>query len=140
MHTYVHSYNNKHTYSTYIYCSFIEFIAIYIQRYMQKIYTNNTSCTHITLSISTWNSTACVAMRDNALHSAVSYSEQLILAQSLTGLVTIIALCYALYTAYTILTKRVFTQSMNDNINYLLLIPIALCAAMGGYCWCVSVT
>ena len=74
-------------------------------------------------------------MRDNALDSAVSYSEQLILTQSLTGLVTIIALCYALYTAYTILTKRVFTQSMNDNINYLLLIPIALCATMGGYCW-----
>ncbi len=76
-----------------------------------------------------------MTIRDDALHSAVSYSEKLILAQSLTGIVTIIALCYALYTAFTILTKRVFTQSMNDNINYLLLIPIALCASMGGYCW-----
>lgn len=85
-----------------------------------------------------YNSTSCQQIRDHALSAAVSYSGELILAQSLAGVTTIISLIYALFTAYSILTKRVFTQSMNDNINYLLLIPIALCAAMGGYCWWMS--
>lgn len=82
-----------------------------------------------------YNSTACTSIRDAALHAAEASSRDFILAQSLAGVVIIIAKIYALYTAYNILTTRVFTQSMNDNINYLLLIPMASCAAIGAYYW-----
>jgi len=87
------------------------------------------------LCLSMYNSTDCQRIRDSALAASVEYSGQLILAQSLAGVVIILILSYALYTAFHILTTRVFTQSMNDNINYLLLIPIASCAAIGAYYW-----
>jgi hypothetical protein len=40
-----------------------------------------------------------------------------------------------IYLCFCILTKAVITESMNDVINYLLVLPIAGCTGMAYYMW-----
>lgn len=64
---------------------------------------------------------------------ALLWGRQVTLAQGVVGVINIVLITSSLYLCYRILTSPVITQSMNDIINYLLLIPIGGCAGIGSY-------
>jgi hypothetical protein len=83
--------------------------------------------------IAMYNSTDCSNIRREAETAALLWGRQITLAQGIVGIINILEIASSLYLCYRILTLPVITQSMNDVINYLLLIPIGGCAGMGAY-------
>lgn len=83
-----------------------------------------------------YNATDCEQIRDDAIDDAVEWGTSLIIAESIIGLVSLLLIALAIYISVEILTAPVITQSMLDVINYLLVLPIAACAAQTwGFWW-----
>ena len=80
-----------------------------------------------------YNSTDCQNIRDEAESNALLWGEQITLSEGIVGIMNLVMIFASLYLCYRILTSPVITQSMNDIISYLLLIPIGGCAGMGAY-------
>lgn len=49
------------------------------------------------------------------------------------GIINIFQIGLSMYICTNILTSTVITQSMNDSINYLLMLPIGACSGLGFY-------
>ena len=63
----------------------------------------------------------------------VRWSTQLTLIQAVASVFVLAIILMTIYLCFRILTKAVITESMNDIINYLLLLPIAGCSGMAYY-------
>ena len=61
------------------------------------------------------------------------FFRNLLLAQSIMGIFNILQIALSMYICTNILTSAVITQSMNDSINYLLMLPIVACIGLGVY-------
>ena len=72
-----------------------------------------------------YNSTACTSIRDDAIHFALERGKSLTLSQGLIGTVVMFEIGFSMYLCTRILTHSVITESMNDIINVLLILPIA---------------
>ena len=83
--------------------------------------------------LANFNSTDCQSIRDTAESNALLWGEQITLSEGIVGTLNLVMIFASLYLCYRILTSPVITQSMNDIISYLLLIPIGGCAGMGIY-------
>merc|ERR1711871_220886 len=83
--------------------------------------------------LANFNSTDCQSIRDTAESNALLWGEQITLSEGIVGTLNLVMIFASLYLCYRILTSPVITQSMNDIISYLLLIPIGGCASMGIY-------
>jgi hypothetical protein len=62
-------------------------------------------------------------------------SRTLILIQGCVGIFNCFQIGVCMYLCYHILSAQVITKSMNDTMNYLLVLPIAGCAGITGYTW-----
>ena len=85
--------------------------------------------------IANYNATDCGDYRDSSIFEAVEWCRQLSLVQAII-FGTEAGLCLiALALCHRIITDQVLTQSMNEVINYLLLLPIGTCAGLAYYLW-----
>lgn len=96
--------------------------------------------TGINNSITAWciynfGDTDCIDIRDSAIQLAVSYTTVLTIMQGLLAILILLLIGWSMYICLTIITSPVITQSMNDVINYLLLIPIVGSAAVAVNLW-----
>jgi hypothetical protein len=96
--------------------------------------------TNSTYNVTAWcitkyNSTQCTRIRDRAIDRAVEYGEAMITAQCSLGVAGLIVIAISIYMSYKMLTSLVITQSMNDMINYLLVLPIAGTIGLAVYFW-----
>lgn len=78
-----------------------------------------------------FNSTACAEITKEAQDDAFSFTGRMLRLQGSVGILNVIQLFYAMAVCSFILTKTVIMETMNDVINYLLLIPVAGCLLMG---------
>lgn len=86
-----------------------------------------------------FGATDCVRIRNDAIDRAVLWAERLIFVQTCVGVFTVLLISIAIYISYKILTSPVITQSMNDIINYLLLLPIAgALGASANFWWLIE--
>lgn len=114
----------------------------YYQLYNVTDHHNNVTSYLTYFNVTSWceayfNATDCESIRNAAINKANQWGGKLILIQSVTGLVELLIICWSIYIANGLLTAPVITQSMLDVINYLLVFPIAGCAAMAKYFWWV---
>ena len=82
-----------------------------------------------------YNATDCYSIRQTAQTEALTWGKQLTLIQASVCLLNIVQILGSVFLCVRILTAPVITQSMNDVINYLLLLPIGGCAGTGAYIW-----
>jgi hypothetical protein len=82
-----------------------------------------------------YGSTDCADIKNDAIYSAVDWGEKLALSQAFVSCGMLVVIVASIYICSRILTTPVITESMNDVINYLLLVPILLCIVMGLYLW-----
>ena len=68
------------------------------------------------------SATLCEETRDNAINCVVDKSIISYTCILSVGLACIVLLLYGIYISYSVITLKIFTQSMNDRISYLLLI------------------
>ncbi len=79
--------------------------------------------------------TNCKQIRENAIQEAVLWSENITLIQGIICISDIVLIGWCLFLCYRIMREQVIVKSMNDVINYLLLLPIAACTGMAYYMW-----
>eukprot|EP00602_Paraphysomonas_sp_CaronLab_P000778 CAMPEP_0185029802 /NCGR_PEP_ID=MMETSP1103-20130426/16350_1 /TAXON_ID=36769 /ORGANISM="Paraphysomonas bandaiensis, Strain Caron Lab Isolate" /LENGTH=325 /DNA_ID=CAMNT_0027564689 /DNA_START=366 /DNA_END=1343 /DNA_ORIENTATION=+ len=79
--------------------------------------------------------TDCAIIRNRAESDALELGRTLILAQGIMGIVNVLQIALSMYICTTILTASVITQSMNDTINYLLMLPIGGTSAVAAWTW-----
>jgi len=79
--------------------------------------------------------TDCQAIRDAAETDALDISRTLILIQGSVGITNCVQIGLSMYLCYHILSAQVITKSMNDTMNYLLMLPIFSMAGMTWYTW-----
>lgn len=80
-----------------------------------------------------YNATDCSMIRSQAISDATRWASRLAFIQAFISIFSLVTICLILYMCYRMLTAAVVTQSMNDIINYLLIIPIGGCAAFAWY-------
>lgn len=85
-----------------------------------------------------YNSTDCSDVTQAAIDKATTYGQRLTLAQGSICILVVILLAYCIYISTVIITSTVLTQSMNDIINYLMLLPICGSVGMAYYLWWVK--
>lgn len=85
--------------------------------------------------INTYNATDCKQIRDDALDSAVDYGGRLIIGQSAIGFAELVFIVVSIIMSHKILTSPIITQSMNDVINWFLILPICGCLAEAIFLW-----
>ena len=79
--------------------------------------------------------TNCSEVRENAIAEAVLWGENLTLVQGIVCIADLVLIGWCLFLCYRIMKEQVIVKSMNDVINYLLLLPIAACAGLSYYMW-----
>lgn len=79
------------------------------------------------------NATDCQSIRENAIASGISMGKFLSLTQAAVCIANVLLIIWCVIIVRGILTSPVITQSMNDVINYLLVIPIAGCIVIAAY-------
>lgn len=80
-----------------------------------------------------YNATDCSSIRAEAVSKAELFAQSLALSIGVVGIINLIVILISIYMCYRIITAPVITQSMNDVINYLLLIPISGCIGVASY-------
>jgi hypothetical protein len=75
----------------------------------------------------------CQSIRDKAVSKALTLAQSLTLAMGLIGVFDLAFILISIYLCFKILTAPVITASMNDVINYLLLLPMCGCLGMAVY-------
>ena len=79
-----------------------------------------------------YQSTDCESIRDAAMNNTVFFSRIGFICIISVGLTSLILLCYGIYISYSVITLKIFTQSMNANVNYLLLVGGIACGIVVG--------
>jgi hypothetical protein len=69
------------------------------------------------------------------MYVSVWWCRTLILIQGSVGIMNCVQIGLCMYLCYHILSAQVITKSMNDNMNYLLMLPIISCAGITWYTW-----
>jgi hypothetical protein len=77
-----------------------------------------------------YNATDCSTFRDRGIADAVEWSRQITLAQAVICAVELLLVIINLALCHRIITDQVLTQSMNEVINYLLILPIGACVGL----------
>ena len=77
--------------------------------------------------------TDCQSIRNDAVVTAQHFAQSVTLSLGLVGIINLALILLSIYMCYTILTAPVITQSMNDVINYLLLLPMCGCVGLAVY-------
>lgn len=85
--------------------------------------------------MSNFNSTECSSIRETAILSATTYGRYLALGQASAATLILLVIMITIFICYRMLTVVVITESMNDIINYLLLLPIGACISMAIALW-----
>ena len=88
--------------------------------------------------LSTYNSTACSATYNSAIIRSESVAQIFTIAQGSLCVLIVLCLCWSIYLCVSLITSPVLTQSMNDIINYLLIIPICGSTGMAYYLWWIQ--
>ena len=57
------------------------------------------------------------------------------LIQGIVGIFNVLEIAWSIYLCYHLLSAPVISQSMNEVINYLLMMPIGACLGLGDYLW-----
>ena len=83
----------------------------------------------------TYNPGICNLIYTNAITEATSQAQTSILVISIICVVTSVIIIAAQYLCYYIITAPILSESMNDIINYLLVLPVACCFLMAWYLW-----
>jgi hypothetical protein len=89
--------------------------------------------------ITTWcmqefeNATDCQDIRDRAVNAAETFAKSVTLSLGLMGIINLALIMVSIYVCFKILTAPVITQSMNDVINYLLVLPMCGCIGLSIY-------
>lgn len=79
--------------------------------------------------------TRCKDYREAAILEAVQWGSFLTLIQGIICIADLVLICGCLFLCFKIMKEQVITQSMNEVINYLLLLPIGACAGLAYYMW-----
>lgn len=85
--------------------------------------------------LDTYHATNCEKVRNDAIKSALKWGTLSMLAEGIVCLSNIGLILISLYYCVKILTPAVITQSMNDIMNFLLIIPIVACALVARNLW-----
>ena len=83
----------------------------------------------------THNPGICNSIYTNAITEATTQAQTSILVISIICVVTSVIIIAAQYLCYYIITAPILSESMNDIINYLLVLPVACCFLMAWYLW-----
>lgn len=83
----------------------------------------------------TYNSTACSSIRAEGIQNALELGRVFTLAQGVIGALNLCSVGASMYLCTQILTHAVITESMNDIMNFLLVLPIAGSIGIGAYLW-----
>ena len=62
----------------------------------------------------------------------------LTISQASVAALNVVQIVGSIYLSYRILTGPIISQSMNEFINYLLILPIAVCLGLADYLWWTS--
>jgi hypothetical protein len=82
-----------------------------------------------------FNSTDCSEIYNDAFNHAIGFAQRVILAQNITSIVNLFIIFLTIFICARMLTAPVITESMNDIINYLLVLPITGAFVMSWYLW-----
>ena len=82
-----------------------------------------------------YNETSCEQVRNDAEASAIEWGGLLMFVEAIVCLGNIGLILFSLYLCYKILTYPVITQSMNDIMNFLLVLPLVACGVITNYLW-----
>lgn len=82
-----------------------------------------------------YNATDCLSYREDGIEHAVTYSRNYTLAQAIVCGTQLVFIGFALFLCHRIITDAVLTQSMNEVINYLLILPIGASGSLAYYLW-----
>eukprot|EP01041_Mallomonas_annulata_P008571 gene8571-17681_t len=82
-----------------------------------------------------YNATDCSQIRTNAQQHFIRWGRGLTFTIAAIGLLNIVEIFGSMYLCYHILTVSVLSQSMNEFINYLLILPVSGCFGLGYYLW-----
>lgn len=90
------------------------------------------------ININSWcltnfNSTDCSSIKYNAIDEAEKWAQTISLALASVSIINLCIIALTIFICYRILTAPIITESMNDMINYFLLLPIIGCGSMGWY-------
>ena len=77
----------------------------------------------------------CISIRNNAEKSATYWGTLFLTIEAIVCLSNIGLILCSLYLCYRILTPPVITQSMNDIMNFLLILPVIACGLVARYIW-----
>ena len=83
----------------------------------------------------TYNTDTCYNTYTDAFTHALSFAESVILAQTIVSVCIVAIIFMAIFLCYRVLTAPVITESMNDIINYLLVLPISAAFGLTWYMW-----
>lgn len=84
---------------------------------------------------SKYNSTDCGSIRDTAIATSLIWGRQITLGQAIVSICDLLLIGGSLFFCYRLLKRNVIAQSMNDVINYLLVLPIGGCVGIAYYLW-----
>jgi hypothetical protein len=79
--------------------------------------------------------TTCQEIRDAAVVDALNWGSLAMLVEGIVCLSNIGLILFSLYLSYRILTSSVITQSMNDIMNFLLVLPTLACGLVARNMW-----
>lgn len=82
-----------------------------------------------------YNATTCESVKNAAQSEAQSWGRLLMLVEAIVTVSNIGLILFSLYLCYRILTIPVLTESMNDIMNFLLLLPAIACSYVADYTW-----
>lgn len=88
--------------------------------------------------LSNYDSLDCLSIRNHAINNATAFGQMLTLIQGGVCILIICLIAICIYNCQRILTNEVITQSMNDTINYLLLLTICGSIGMTYYLWYIN--
>jgi len=84
---------------------------------------------------SRFNSTDCATLRADGINNAVNWGRTITLTQATISIVDVCLIGLSLYLCKEILRSDKIAKTMNDTINYLLMLPIGGCCGLAYYLW-----
>lgn len=82
-----------------------------------------------------YGETTCQSIRDGAVAQALNWGSLAMLVEGIVCVSNIGLILFSLFLSYRILTSTVITQSMNDIMNVLLLMPTLACGLVARNMW-----
>lgn len=82
-----------------------------------------------------FNSTDCQSIRETAIATSLVWGREITLGQAIISIIDLVLIGFSLFFCYRLLKRNVIAQSMNDVINYLLVLPIGGSCGIAYYLW-----